>query len=86
MGAAMAQQAFAASAPAAASNDEPPPIPSVGWYYVVGGERRGPTDVAGLRQAATGGAFGPATLVWKKGMPEWMAAQKVDDLRELLKV
>ena len=87
MGAAMAQQTFSASATSAAgapASDEPPPIPKDAWYYVVAGERRGPTDVTGLRQAASAGTFGPSTLVWKRGMAEWMAAQKVDDLRELL--
>ena len=88
MGAAMAQQAMAqpapAAAPAPAPGDEPPPIPRDAWYYAVAGERRGPTDLAGLRQAASSGAFGPTTLVWKRGMAEWTAAQQVADLKELL--
>jgi membrane protease subunit (stomatin/prohibitin family) len=85
MGAAMAQQAMAPAAPkAATSDDEPPPIPQEAWYYVVAGERRGPTDLAGLRQAKTTGAFGPNTLVWKRGMAEWAAAKSVGSLGELL--
>jgi membrane protease subunit (stomatin/prohibitin family) len=88
MGAAMAQQAMAPAVPAAANgaaSDEPPPIPRDAWYYVVAGERRGPTDVAGLRQAAASGAFGGDTLVWKRGMAEWTAAKQIGDLQELLK-
>jgi membrane protease subunit (stomatin/prohibitin family) len=90
MGAAMAQQAMAPAAPAVApaaastSSDEPPPIPRDAWFYVVAGERRGPTDLAGLRQAAAAGAFGPNSLVWKRGMTEWAAAKTVDSLGELL--
>jgi membrane protease subunit (stomatin/prohibitin family) len=88
MGAAMAQQAMAPAAQAprsASSSDEPPPVPQDAWYYVVSGERRGPTDLAGLRQAATTGAFGPNTLVWKRGMSEWAAARTVGSLGELLR-
>ncbi|MGH7616684.1 MAG: SPFH domain-containing protein [Gemmatimonadaceae bacterium] len=83
MGAAMAQQAMVPSAPAApqsASNDQPPPVPHDAWYYVVAGERRGPTDIAGLRQAS----IGRDTLVWTRGMGEWAPASKVTALGELL--
>ncbi len=87
MGAAMAQHAMAPAAPVskpASSGDEPPPVPQDAWYYVVAGERRGPTDVAGLRQAKTTGAFGPSTLVWKRGMTDWAAAKSVGSLGDLL--
>jgi membrane protease subunit (stomatin/prohibitin family) len=85
MGAAMAQQAMAPAAPAfAPSSDGPPPVPQQTWYYVVSGERRGPTDFAGLRQAVASGSLGRDTLVWTRGMAEWAAAQSVSALGELL--
>jgi membrane protease subunit (stomatin/prohibitin family) len=87
MGAAMAQQAMAPAATATktAPPDEPPPVPQDAWYYVVAGERRGPTDVAGLRQAKSTGMFGPNTLVWKRGMAEWAAAKTLDSMSDLLR-
>ena len=87
MGAAMAQQAMAPSAPAPipppASSDEPPPLPRDLWYYAVGQERRGPTDVAGLRAAMAGGALRSETLVWKKGMTDWTPASRAPGLEQL---
>ena len=88
LGAAMAQQAMAPAgvAPQSASrSDEPPPVPQQTWYYAVAGERRGPTDFAGLRQAAAGGSLSGDTLVWTRGMTEWTPAHQVGALAELLK-
>jgi hypothetical protein len=58
----------------------PPPVPREDWYYVVSGERRGPTDLAGLQREAAAGLVRPETLVWKSGMAGWM---KVTDVAEL---
>lgn len=84
MGAAMAQRAMAPS-PATAPADEPPPIPRDAWYYVVAGERRGPTDLDGLKKAAADGALAPDTLVWKHGMSAWSAASTVPDVISIVK-
>lgn len=82
MGAAMAQTAM--SSKPALSPSEPPPIPQASWYYVVNGERRGPTDMSGLKQAAARGEFAASTLVWKNGMAEWAAADSVGEVKSLL--
>jgi membrane protease subunit (stomatin/prohibitin family) len=83
MGAAMAQNAMApkAAPPAApAAANEPPPIPRDAWYYVVAGERRGPTDLAGIRRAAASGEVAADTMVWKSGMADWSPLSKVSEL------
>ncbi|HXT18236.1 MAG TPA: SPFH domain-containing protein [Gemmatimonadaceae bacterium] len=68
-----------------AVNLEPPPVPhGDAWYYVVNGERRGPTDLAGLKRAAASGELGADTLVWKAGMAGWEAVRNVDDLRQVV--
>lgn len=88
MGAAMAQRAMnapppvpAPAAPPPLPSDEPPPVPQDAWYYVVGGERRGPVDLAGLKQQAVAGSVVPGTLVWKRGMSEWTAVSSLPDLK-----
>jgi membrane protease subunit (stomatin/prohibitin family) len=49
----------------------PPPVPREEWYYVVSGERRGPTDLEGLQREAAAGVVRAETLVWKTGMAAW---------------
>ena len=86
MGAAMAQKAMAAPIPLPLTpNVEPPPIPGEAWYYVVAGERRGPVDRSVLAQQAKAGAITADTLVWRQGMPDWVAVGKVSDLGSILK-
>ncbi len=83
MGAAMAQRAMSPATPATpavASSDEPPPVPQDAWYYVVGEERRGPVNLAGLKQQVAAGTVVPATLVWKQGMAEWTALSGLPDV------
>ncbi|MGH3426562.1 MAG: SPFH domain-containing protein, partial [Mycobacteriales bacterium] len=64
----------------------PPPLPSTGqeWYLGVGGQRVGPVDLAGLGQQVTAGTLTPSTLVWRQGMPQWIAAGQVPELASLL--
>ena len=86
MGAAMAQRAMNPASPAspaaasASSSDEPPPVPQEAWYYAVGEERRGPVNLAGLKQLVVAGSVVPATLVWKHGLPEWTALSSLPDV------
>jgi membrane protease subunit (stomatin/prohibitin family) len=80
MGAAMAQRAMSPSVPPLPSSDEPPPLPQQSWYYVIGGERRGPVDLGALRQQAAAGSVVADTLVWKRGMPEWVELSKLPDV------
>ncbi|MFI5227842.1 MAG: SPFH domain-containing protein [Gemmatimonadales bacterium] len=91
MGASLGQRAMAGAAAGGAasaapvSGEEPPPIPAgeSPWYYVVGGERRGPVDFASLRDLARAGTLTGAMLVWTKGMPQWASAVSLPALAGL---
>jgi membrane protease subunit (stomatin/prohibitin family) len=84
VGVGMAATSAAAQTAARPASIEPPPVPRVDWYYVVGGERRGPTDLAGLKRDAAAGTVTPETLVWRAGMEGWQAASAVPEvLREI---
>ncbi|HWH50741.1 MAG TPA: SPFH domain-containing protein, partial [Gemmatimonadaceae bacterium] len=89
MGATMGQRAMAGAAAAASSPapsiDEPPPVPASGspWYYAVAGERRGPVDLASLRDLAGAGTVTGEMLVWTRGMSQWATASGVPALAGL---
>ncbi|MGF1662333.1 MAG: SPFH domain-containing protein [Kineosporiaceae bacterium] len=73
--------------PAAASPAGPPALPGADaprWYLGVGGQQRGPYDVAGLRGAAAGGELTAQTLVWAQGMASWTAAADVPEVAAVL--
>lgn len=44
------------------------------WYYVEGGERRGPVAAETLTEHLRSGALPPDTLVWRDGMSDWAPA------------
>ncbi len=46
------------------------------YYYAEGNKQLGPVDPAALR-----GRIMPETLVWREGMPDWVPAIEVDELR-----
>ncbi len=49
------------------------------YYYTDGKERYGPFTLDQLRDRN----IGMETLVWKEGMPDWVAAKNVSDLQSL---
>jgi len=44
------------------------------WYYLVGEQRHGPLDEAGVRQLIAQGTVQPGTLVWNAEMSAWAPA------------
>ena len=50
------------------------------WYYVAGGQQRGPVSVGDLKQGILSGAISSADLVWRDGMAEWAPANRVAEL------
>ena len=62
----------------------PPPVPVVAYNVAVNGQATGPFDLATLKQMAIAGQFVGSSLVWKAGMPEWVAAETIDELNEVL--
>lgn len=62
----------------------PPPVPVVAYHVAVNGQSTGPFDIATLTQMATSGQLTKSSLVWKAGMAEWVKAETVDELKEVL--
>src|SRR3954462_1167275 len=50
------------------------------WYYSVDGDRQGPVSGAELKKLAEAGTLKAADLVWKDGMPDWVAAKSIKGL------
>src|SRR5438477_6696674 len=52
------------------------------WHYSRGNEQHGPVSSAQLKQMATAGQLQPTDLIWKDGMPGWVASGKIKGLFE----
>lgn len=61
----------------------PPPIPTVAYNVAKDGASTGPFDLATLTTMAALGELKPDSLVWKAGMPTWVRADSVDELKGL---
>jgi len=61
----------------------PPPVPTVTYHLAVNGQATGPFDIATLTQMVTTGQLTASSLVWKAGMPAWVRADSVDELKGL---
>jgi membrane protease subunit (stomatin/prohibitin family) len=77
-----------AAAPAAGPTQQqpaagPPPLPAQ-WYLGSNGQQLGPFDEDALRQQVANGVLTSTTLVWRSGMPQWVAASQVPELASLL--
>jgi len=55
-----------------------------GYFVAVDGQPSGPHNAAGLRQLIDRGQLNRDTLVWREGMPAWLAAGTVAELAPLL--
>lgn len=64
----------------------PPPIPVATYHIVVNSQVAGPFDIATLTQMANAGQISTDSLVWKKGMEEWVKAGSVDELKGLFTI
>ncbi len=56
----------------------PPPVDV--WYYHQLGKNHGPVDINHLQHLATSGQILPEDMVWKEGLPDWIAAGRVPGL------
>lgn len=54
------------------------------WFYVREGRRHGPVETARLVDLVLGGEVPEDSLVWHSGLPEWLPAQDVEDIRREL--
>ena len=51
------------------------------WYYTMGGQQQGPAPLEHLKHWLTNGQLQPTELVWREGMPNWIAASQVPELQ-----
>ncbi|MBG85967.1 MAG: hypothetical protein CMO80_03580 [Verrucomicrobiales bacterium] len=42
------------------------------WFYAIGDEKKGPVDEAGFQELIDEGVVKEQTLVWHKGLPDWL--------------
>ncbi|HMD54527.1 MAG TPA: SPFH domain-containing protein [Phycisphaerae bacterium] len=62
----------------------PPPVPKTDSYFLAdNGAQSGPFDMAALSAKIKSGDVKPETLIWKNGMPAWIPAQNVDELKTI---
>lgn len=61
----------------------PPPVPQASYYVAVNGAASGPFDMSALKQMVAAGQFSRESLIWKRGMPEWLAAGGIMELSSL---
>ena len=65
---------------------EPPPIPQpqIQFYFNDNGTPSGPVSFGEIRAKVEAGKIGPDTLVWKTGLPSWVAAKDLPEVAVLL--
>ena len=66
-----------------ASATTPPPIPTAVYHVAVNGQATGPFDLNILRQMVSEGKLIESSLVWKIGMPSWVRADSIEELKKL---
>jgi membrane protease subunit (stomatin/prohibitin family) len=84
MGFAMANQMGNAMANQPAAQPTPPPVPqAVQFFIAANGQQTGPFGEDALKQMLVQGTFTPESLVWKQGMPQWVKASEVPEIKDL---
>ncbi len=73
------------NATASAAQTSPPPMPTTApaFFVAFNNNQTGPFDFAAVTSKVRDGSLTRATLVWKAGMPSWVAAESVDELKPL---
>lgn len=68
----------------AAPMGAPPLLPAQPvWFVGVNGQSLGPYTVPDLQRFLSSGQLGPASLVWRQGLPDWAPASTVPELAVL---
>lgn len=61
----------------------PPPIQDIAYYVAMNGQATGPYDLNTLKQMKDNGRLISDSLVWKKGMKDWVKAASVSELQDV---
>lgn len=85
MGVANQMVAAMSASSAVGSPTAPPPMSSAvpTFYVAFNHTQTGPFDLATVSSKVRDGSLTRTTLVWKAGMPNWLAAEAVDELKPL---
>lgn len=65
------------------SADEIPPIPTVTYYLAIAGKRQGPFGHDSIERKIINGEISENTLIWKKGLKQWIKINDMDDFQHL---
>lgn len=65
------------------STNVPPPIPVKRYFIARDGQPIGPYDIHTMAQMAANGNLNTSDLVWTDGMPEWVKANDVEDIKAI---
>lgn len=65
------------------SNAFPPPVPNAVYYVAVNGQPNGPYELHVLSAMVANGQINTDTLVWKQGMPQWLNATQIEELKDI---
>lgn len=63
--------------------DEIPPIPTIDYYLAIDGKRQGPFESNAIEQKISNDEITENTLIWKKGMKQWIKIGNMDDFQHL---
>nr|CAX84118.1 conserved uncharacterized protein [uncultured bacterium] len=87
VGLAMGQQASAPTwqqpSPPTPAAPPPPAAENAQYHLVIQGQQQGPYDLTGVRQWIAAGQLRADSLIWKNGLPQWVAADRLPELAPL---
>lgn len=53
------------------------------WWYAEKGQKYGPFEQNAIEKLVQSGRIGPETLLWKKGMDQWLRLAEIEELQTL---
>ena len=65
------------------TEDEIPPIPTTDYYLAIDGKRHGAFSLDVIEQKFTNGEITGNTLVWRKGLKQWVKLSEMEDFQHL---
>ena len=57
---------------------------STAWHYMKDGAQTGPATTEELKSLITGGTIKADTLVWRDGLPSWVAASTLSEFADVV--
>lgn len=61
-----------------------PPLQTVGYYLGIGGAKQGPFSLSQVESKILTNEISENTLVWKRGLPQWVPIRDLDDFSGIL--